>query len=828
MKAGSTLRMNMIFRTLKKNALLAVTAFVSACCSSEKPTPSVGDEAVSGEPGAFEKAWPSNREVAKRSNGEAVEMSREAMVRGAVGHFADQPLVNAPSEASVLYLMRAARYREAADYAERAPQAENMRFVRAKARVLAGLCEEAKCAPLFESFKAPNDDLKPIYDFWNIRAHIEDGALTEALAALPGFLGRHRRVSKTRELLLTLGKRAEKLGAFEGGSTVLGDVQIAQFAKLASHVTEGANAFESASLVYYEMLCARRLGEAKRAAAKKLVLIQRYPATQMSLWPELAGSPEALSQILSHSERYSRCERLISHFDYDDARKELKALVEDAKTPSSLRDKAEWELARVSMTNSEEPGLSEKIYRKWAKKPGKLQEEAVFGISRALSRQLRYPEAIEALEAYDKQYPRGKYKMRSLYLRGWYLFDLRRNAEARPLLLEYAEKTNDTSVWGFYAQSFIRDGMWKEAIEAFEKLKRGGNPIVRGKAMYWQAYADYQLGNGARVAERLKALHASYPLTWYDMLAYEREQDWFGQDEETAFSRAFRWEQDTRQDNVFYAWGWGNAVKSFPKSAIWTRITTLAEHDAIDEARELYNKNESALLAGVSGDERDNFRRYATHLVESYNKAWEAYSGSVRALSDVWPERDNARHKMAYPQPYAPLVESLAKSYGLPHYFIYGIMLQESRFRPWQVSTADAIGALQMIPRTARPIAKALGVEYHPDTFFDPRVGFPYSAYYMKMHYERWGHNLTFTAGSYNGGPHRIGPWALRDKGKTIDFVVDEFSFDESRHYARKVAEHTLRFAYLYARSPKEWIDIVHEIVPRVVPEIAETDDWGL
>ncbi len=831
----------MIFKKILQSSLLTAAALFSACCASDKSTTSADNVADSASlptlpdqssvepvPNAVEQTQTIQPE-STWSPKESAAVLGQAMKASALLHIAQQPMVTAPSSEAVLYLMRAARYREAADYAARAPQTTAMRFVRAKAHVQAQLCSEAQpCADMFEALTAPNDDLAPIYAYWNARAYIEDLSFDKALKALSTFAHTYDAPSQMRSLLLDFCKHADKRGIFDEQNALPTSKQFNELASLISRHTSGANAFEAASLTYYEMRIAASLGNNKLANQKKFVLIQRYPATQMALWPELVGSVEQLAHILSPNERYARCERLISHFDYDNARKELKALVDSPQTPSATRDKAEWELARVSMTNSEEPGLSEKIYRKWAKKPGKLQEEAVFGIARALSRQLKYPEAIKALEAYDAKYPRGKYNARSLYLRGWYLFDLRRNAEARPLLLAYAEKTNDTSVWGFYAQTFIRDGMWREAIDAFEHLKRAGNPIVRGKAMYWQAYADHQLGNDESARRRLRDLHAAYPLTWYDMLAYEREQDWFGSDEEAAFEAAFRFKSDPRRDNVFYAWGWGSPVQSFPSSSLWSRITTLAEHDAIDEARILYNKNETALLNAVPASERDNFRRYATHLVESYNASWEATSGSVRALSDVWPERDNLRHKMAYPQPFAPLVESLAMQYGLPHHFIYGIMLQESRFRPWQVSSADAIGALQMIPKTARPIARELGVEYHPDTFFDPRVGFPYSAYYMKSHYERWGHNLTFTAGSYNGGPHRIGPWAIRDKGKTIDFIVDEFSFDESRHYARKVAEHTLRFAYLYARSTKEWLDIVHQIVPRVVPDIAETDDWGL
>lgn len=761
----------------------------------------------------------------------ALELILPRLRASAFGHYPHQPIIMTPTHEAVLYLMRAARFREAADFASRSDMSLSMQFIREKARILAHLCQaSAPCGEAIAAIAAPNEDLAPLFSYWHVRGLIEDGLYGEAIRGIKTWFDTHANISQSRELLLVFCNAVKRAGGFdqESAAPILLDADYRLILSLTSKLAKGANAFEAASLIYYEMRIAQLLDNMKTASQKKTTLILRYPATQMSVWPELAGSPAEMAERFSASERYARTERLISHFDYDNARRELKALVEDEKTPASIRDKAELDLARVSMTNSEEPGLSEGIYRKWAKKKGKFQEEAVFGISRALSRQLRYEDAIQALEDYDRRYPNGKYKSRSLYLRGWYLFDLRKNEQARPLLKEYAEKTNDTSVWGFYAQSFIRDGMWDEAIEAFENLKRNNNPIVRGKALYWQAYAEYHRGAHETARTRLREIHESFPLTWYDMLAYEREQDWFGADEEQAFKAAFRQAEDPREAQVFYAWGWGSPVPSFPRSSVWTRIVTLAEHDAIREARALYEQNEQALLKSLPSKDRDIFRRYATHLVESYNQAWEDNSGSVRALSDVWPERNNPRHQMAYPQPFAPLVESLAMDYGLPPTFIYGIMLQESRFRPWQVSSADAIGALQMIPKTARPIAKHLGVEFHPETFFDPRVGFPYSAYYMHTHYERWGHNLTFTAGSYNGGPHRIGPWALRDKGKTIDFIVDEFSFDESRHYARKVAEHTLRFTYLYARSQKEWLDIVHEIVPRVVPEIEPTDDWGL
>lgn len=745
----------------------------------------------------------------------------EKFVQSAIGHLPYQKLITDPDEAHVRYLMRAARYREALNLAENAKPSPAMSFIAAKARILASKCTpENPCAAPFESMSVPDDSLGDVFAFWHIQGMIGDKAFEQAVSALE----KSKTLKTSRPLVLKLARAFGDAGLFEQSEPDL--KLLARLNKLINGVISGANAFETASLLYAQMKIALAEKNSARAQQKIDQLILRYPATQMSLWPELIENGERLKKY-SPAERYARTERLISHFDYDNARKELKTLISE-DIASSLKDKAEWELARVSMTNSEEPQLSENIYRKWAKKTGPNREEAVFGISRALSRQLNYPEAIKALENYDRLYPRGKYHSRSLYLRGWYLFDLRENEKARPLLKEYAEATNDTSVWGFYAQTFIRDARWNEAIEAFEKLKRNQNPIVRGKALYWQAYAEYQLGNADTARKRLNEIHQEFPLTWYDMLAYQRAEDWFGEDSQEAFRLTFRKDKDPLNNQTFYVWGFGPKHCKTPDSAIWRKIVLLARYDEIEAARALYNKNEKQLIAAVPAAERDAFRHYATHLVESYNQAWEDNSGSIRALSKVWPERSNYRHLMAYPQPFAPLVESLASEYHLPPFFIYGIMLQESRFRTWQVSSADAIGALQMIPKTARYIAQKLGLEYHPETFFDPRTGFVYSAYYMHLHHEKWGGNLTFTAGSYNGGPHRIGPWALRDKGKTIDFIVDEFSFDESRHYARKVAEHTLRFAYLYARSEAEYLDVVNQLFPKVVPDIAPTDDWGI
>ncbi|MBQ9396210.1 MAG: hypothetical protein IJU23_11965, partial [Proteobacteria bacterium] len=484
----------------RENAHVAEnTAFTAVRHEEINPDASPANPSDAGE------TQPAQQNVPQKSAHELAQIAIPALKSSMILSFPYQPAMTDPSQEQVLYLMRAARYREAADYAQRTTQGDNIKFIAAKARIAANLCSESSpCEPAFDDISVKSEILAPVISYWHIRAMIGDQAFEKAITKIGTYINSYNNISKARELVLECGKAALIAGYInENNISVLNKLKT-----LIAKTQQNANAFESASLAYIQMKIEYAAGQKKTADQRKKQIVLRYPATQMSLWPEMAD--ETLPHF-SVSEKMSRIQRLISHFDYDNARHELAQIVENKGIEQSVRDKAEWLLATVSMTNSEDPQLSERIFRKWAQKSGAQREEAVFGIAKALSRQLKYPEAIKALENYDRLYPRGKYHSRSLYLRGWYLFDLRQNASARPLLLDYAKKTNDTSVWGFYAQTFIRDEMWKEAISAFEHLKGNKNPIVRGKALYWQAYAEHALQNDENAAKKLAAIHREFP-----------------------------------------------------------------------------------------------------------------------------------------------------------------------------------------------------------------------------------------------------------------------------------------------------------------------------
>src|SRR6516165_9872310 len=130
------------------------------------------------------------------------------------------------------------------------------------------------------------------------------------------------------------------------------------------------------------------------------------------------------------------------------------------------------------------------------------------------------------------------------------------------------------------------------------------------------------------------------------------------------------------------------------------------------------------------------------------------------ADGDAGPETDNALATLC------GIVESSAKTEGLPVDFFTKLIWRESAFRPTAVSPAGAQGVAQFMPRTASERGLA-----DP---FDPASAIPASAKFLGELARRFG-NLGLAAAAYNAGATAVGNW-LANKGplpfETQDYVL--------------------------------------------------------
>jgi membrane-bound lytic murein transglycosylase B len=134
--------------------------------------------------------------------------------------------------------------------------------------------------------------------------------------------------------------------------------------------------------------------------------------------------------------------------------------------------------------------------------------------------------------------------------------------------------------------------------------------------------------------------------------------------------------------------------------------------------------------------------------------------GARAASADAGPETDNTLATLC------GILESSAKTEGLPVDFFTKLIWRESAFRPTAVSPAGAQGVAQFMPHTAS--------ERGLVDPFDPASAIPASAKYLGELKRRFG-NLGLAAAAYNAGETAVANW-LADKGplpfETQDYVL--------------------------------------------------------
>jgi soluble lytic murein transglycosylase len=132
---------------------------------------------------------------------------------------------------------------------------------------------------------------------------------------------------------------------------------------------------------------------------------------------------------------------------------------------------------------------------------------------------------------------------------------------------------------------------------------------------------------------------------------------------------------------------------------------------------------------------------------------------------------------------------------GLEEALVLALIRQESGFYSAAVSPAGARGLMQLMPGTARQVAKGLGLPYRKgDLTENPAYNMRLGRAYLAEMLERFDGSLILALAAYNAGPHRVNRW-LRDHGDPRRAGVDpihwaeRIPFSETRNYVQRILE---------------------------------------
>ena len=120
---------------------------------------------------------------------------------------------------------------------------------------------------------------------------------------------------------------------------------------------------------------------------------------------------------------------------------------------------------------------------------------------------------------------------------------------------------------------------------------------------------------------------------------------------------------------------------------------------------------------------------------------------------------------------------------------------QESAYQPTARSPVGARGLMQLMPATAKLVAKRARL---PNRFAtqlnDPKVNIQLGSYHIAWLIERFNGQLPLAIAAYNAGEHRVDRWIKDADRMPVDVWIETIPFRETRNYVKNV----LAFTYVY------------------------------
>ena len=151
---------------------------------------------------------------------------------------------------------------------------------------------------------------------------------------------------------------------------------------------------------------------------------------------------------------------------------------------------------------------------------------------------------------------------------------------------------------------------------------------------------------------------------------------------------------------------------------------------------------------------------------------------------------------LRFPLAYEHLYRQAATRSGVSLPLLMGLSRQESLFRVDARSPAGARGLMQLMPGTAREVARSLG-KSQPSTsdLYQPTLNIELGSMYLADRLAEVNGNRALAAAAYNGGPHNLKKWIDAYGDQPLDLFIESIRFRETREYVKLV----LSFSAVYA-----------------------------
>lgn len=254
-----------------------------------------------------------------------------------------------------------------------------------------------------------------------------------------------------------------------------------------------------------------------------------------------------------------------------------------------------------------------------------------------------------------------------------------------------------------------------------------------------------------------------------------------------------------------------------PKAAPDSLVKAMDDNDGIRQAMAFY-----ALGLRGEGNREWNFQMRGRNEQELRAAAtWAARHGLLdRAINtDERILTGQADYSLRFPTPFAEQLLTITSQQAVDPAWVYGLIRQESRFVMQARSHVGASGLMQIMPDTARWVARQMGnTTYQAGQIDDLTTNLTFGSYYLKRALDDLSGSPVLATAGYNAGPRRAHTWRASLSRPLEGAIFTELiPFTETRHYVKAVLSNTVDYATLFSGQPQSLKSWLATITPQPV-----------
>lgn len=376
-------------------------------------------------------------------------------------------------------------------------------------------------------------------------------------------------------------------------------------------------------------------------------------------------------------------------------------------------------------------------------------------------------------------------------------------------------KENTAAAWGVIGQ-FLAKKLDKDAIKAYRlQHEQGHQQLLSPESQEWKVRVALREGDWKLVKETIENMTPSVRKRdpawsyWYARAQKELGEEALAKETFQTLSEQFNFYGQLSREEL------GLPI-SIPKkqSVDEATIKQMAAKKGFARAVRFYdmglrfegNREWNWELKGLTDKQ--------LIAVAEHAKRINLYDRAVNTADRTKVEHD---FSLRYPTPFKDSLSPIAHGIGLDVNWAYGLIRQESRFIMAAKSNVGASGLMQVMPSTAKYVAKKIGMNHFKVTQLgDMHTNLTLGSNYLNMVLQDLDGSWALASAAYNAGPGR--PKAWREKlNRPVEGAIfaETIPFNETRGYVKNVLANANYYAALSTSKPQSLKQRLGVVVPK-------------